>query len=43
MIEKTAHLEADFEEAGLWLCWFLDITCVKIIDFNRCLYKSVIN
>ena len=22
---------------------FLDITCIRIVDFNICLYKSVIN
>ena len=42
MLEKTAHLEADFEEAGLWFLWFLDITCIRIVDFNICLYKSLI-
>ena len=34
-LEKTIH----FEEAGLWLDGFLDITCITIVDFNICLYK----
>ena len=37
-LEKTIH----FEEAGLWLDGFLDITCIRLVDVNICLYKSVI-
>ena len=38
-LEKTAHFEVDFEEAGLWLDGFFDITCIRIVGFNICLYK----
>ena len=37
-LEKTIH----FEEARLWLDGFLDITCIRLVDVNICLYKSVI-
>ena len=36
-LEKTIH----FEEAGLWLDGFLDITCIRLVDVNICLYKSI--
>ena len=32
MLEETAHFEVDFEEAGLWLDGFWDITCIRIVD-----------
>ena len=38
-LEETSHFEVDFEEAGLWLDGFWDITCIRIVDFNICLYK----
>ena len=41
-LEETSHFEVDFEEAGLWLDGFLDITCIRLVDVNICLYKSVI-
>ena len=39
-LEETTHFEVDFEEAGLWLDGFLDTTCIRIVDFNICLYKT---
>ena len=36
-------LEAYFEESRVVPLMLLEITCIKILDFNICLYKSVIN
>ena len=41
-LEETSHLEVDFEEAGCGFDGFW-ITCIRIVDFIICLYKSVIN
>ena len=32
-----------FEESRVVALMLLDITCIRILDFNICLYKSVIN
>ena len=40
---ETTHLKAYFEESRVVALMFLDITCIRIVDFNICLYKSVIN
>ena len=36
-------IEAVIEESRVVALMLLDITCIRIIDFNICLYKSVIN
>ena len=36
-------LEAYFEESRVVALMLLDITCIRILDFNICLYKSIIN
>ena len=42
---RQLFLETDFEESRVvaLMGFFLDITCIRIVDFNICLYKSVIN
>ena len=42
-LEKTAHLETDFEESRVVAWMIFGIICIRILDFNICLYKSVIN
>ena len=41
--KKMAHVEADFQESQILALTLLDITCIRMLDFNMCLYKSVIN
>ena len=41
--KKMAHVEADFQESRVLALILLDITCIRMLDFNMCLYKSVIN
>ena len=41
--KKMAHVEADFQEIRVVVLMLLDITCIRMLDFNMCLYKSVIN
>ena len=41
--EKMAHVEADFQESRVVALMLLDITCIRMLDFNMCLSKSVIN
>ena len=41
--KKMAHVEADFQESRVVALMLLDITCIRMLDFNMCLYKSVIN
>ena len=38
-----AHVEADFQESRVVALMLLDITCIRMLAFNMCLYKSVIN
>ena len=38
-----AHVEADFQENQVVALMLLVITCIRMLDFNMCLYKSVIN
>ena len=38
-----AHVEADFQESRVVALMLLDITSIRMLDFNMCLYKSVIN
>ena len=38
-----AHVEADFQESRVVALMLLDITCIRMLDFNMCLDKSVIN
>ena len=40
---EQLFVEADFEESRIVALMLLDITCIRILDFNICLYKSVIN
>ena len=40
---KTTQLEADFVESQVVALMLLDITRIRILDFNICLHKSVIN
>ena len=35
-------IEAVIEESRVVALMLLDITCIRILDFNICLYKSVI-
>ena len=37
------HVEADFQENRIVALMLLDITCIIMLEFNICLYKSVIN
>ena len=41
--ERRLILEADFEESRVVVLMLLDITCIRMLDFNMCLYKNVIN
>ena len=43
VFKKMAHVEADFQESRVLALMLLDITCIRMLDFNMCLYKSVIN
>ena len=36
-------IEVVIEESRVVALMLLDITCIRILDFNICLYKSVIN
>ena len=36
-------IEVVIEESQVVDLMLLDITCIRILDFNICLYKSVIN
>ena len=36
-------IEAVIEESRVVALMLLDIICIRILDFNICLYKSVIN
>ena len=41
--KKMAHVEAGFQESRVVAWMLLDITCIRMLDFNMYLYKSVIN
>ena len=43
MFKKMAHVEVDFQESRVVALMLLEITCIRMLDFNMCLYKSVIN
>ena len=36
-LRRRLILEADFEESRVVALKFLGITCIRIVDFNRCL------
>ena len=40
---RRVIIEAYFEESRVVALMLLDITCIRILDLNICLYKSVIN
>ena len=41
ILEEIAHFEVDFEESRVVALMLLNITCIRILDVNICLYKSV--